>query len=174
MWENMVIVVRLEGELELECVLKWVQWTVPQICSANLIEIVWHKFVMQVWIGRSWNVSGSNGRIPKWNKEGRAGHILESKNKSLTRSWMNFWSGRGMGECYISVTMSTQSLSLNIIIIITLIPRRYSCLSSSSSPSDYSDISPSQSPSYSKVMTTPSSLSYSEFITGISYVNSIR
>ena len=43
--------------------------------------------------------------------------------------------------CYVSVTMSTQSPSPNIIIIITPIPRRYSCLSSLSSPSDYSDIS---------------------------------
>ena len=55
--------------------------------------------------------------------------------------------------------MSTQSPSLNIIIIITPILRRYSCLLSSSSPSDDSDISPSQSPSYFKVMTTLSPLS---------------
>ena len=64
-----------------------------------------------------------------------------------------------MVVCYVSVTMSTQSPSPNIIIIITPIPRRYSCLSSSSSPSNYSDISPSQSPSYFKVTTTPSPLS---------------
>ena len=52
--------------------------------------------------------------------------------------------------------MSTWSLSPNIIIIITPILRRYSCLSSLSSPSDYSDISLSQSSSYSEVTTTPS------------------
>ena len=45
--------------------------------------------------------------------------------------------------CYISVTMSTWSPSLNIIIIITPILRCYSCLWSSSSPSDYSTIGPS-------------------------------
>ena len=60
-----------------------------------------------------------------------------------------------MTRCYVSVTMSTQSPSPNFIII-TPIPRRYSCFSSSSSPSDYSDISPSQSPSYFEVTTTPS------------------
>ena len=38
-------------------------------------------------------------------------------------------------------------------------PRCYSCLSSSSFPSDYSDISPSQSLSYSEVTITPSSSS---------------
>ena len=65
--------------------------------------------------------------------------------------------------CYVSVTMSTWSPSPNIIIIITPILRCYSCLSSSSSPSDYSDISLSQSPSYSRGYTTPSSY-YSEFI----------
>ena len=65
--------------------------------------------------------------------------------------------------CYVSVTMSTWSPSPNIIIIIiTPIPRRYSCLSSSS-PSDYLDISPCQSPSYSQGYTTPSSY-HSEFI----------
>ena len=37
--------------------------------------------------------------------------------------------------------------------------RRYSCLLSSSSPSNYLDISPSQSPSYSEVTITPSSSS---------------
>ena len=38
-------------------------------------------------------------------------------------------------------------------------PRCYSCLLSSSSPSDYLDISPSQFPSYSEVTITPSSSS---------------
>ena len=38
-------------------------------------------------------------------------------------------------------------------------PRCYSCLLSSSFPSDYLDISPSQSPSYSEVTITPSSSS---------------
>ena len=63
------------------------------------------------------------------------------------------------GYCYVSVTMSTWSPSPNIIIIITPIPRRYSCPLSSSSPSVNPDISPSQSPSYFEVTTTPSPLS---------------
>ena len=83
-----------------------------------------------------------------------SGRSHKSKGKKPAQKWKCVVDA----PCYVSVTMSTWSPSPNMIII-TPIPRCYSCLSSLSSPSDYSNISPSQSPSYSKVTTTPSSLS---------------